>query len=158
MSWWILPTTADIGLRAFSMDVSGTFLEATMGLQAIQLSEKGSESLVSLPRSRSVWVVQAPGGDLERGLVRWLEEVLYHGSAEGHWLVDAEIEVDGGRIEAQVSWVNSDLVEREVEIKAVTLHELVLREMSKGEMVPGIEPDIPTFNGPGWMAQVIFDI
>ena len=109
------------------MDVSGTFLEATMGLQAIQLSEKGSESLVSLPRSRSVWVVQAPGGDLERGLVRWLEEVLYHGSAEGHWLVDAEIEIDGERIEAQVSWVNSDLVEREVEIKAVTLHDLVLR-------------------------------
>ena len=129
-----------------------------MGLQAIQLSEKGSESLVSLPRSRGVWVVQAPGGDLERGLVRWLEEVLYHGSAEGHWLVDAEIEVDEGRIEAQVSWVNSDLVEREVEIKAVTLHELVLREMSEGEMVSGIEPDIPTFNGPGWMAQVIFDI
>ena len=129
-----------------------------MGLQAIQLSEKGSESLVSLPRSRGVWVVQAPGGDLERGLVRWLEEVLYHGSAEGHWLVDAEIEVDEGRIEAQVSWVNSDLVEREVEIKAVTLHELVLREMSEGEVVSGIEPDIPTFNGPGWMAQVIFDI
>ena len=103
-------------------------------------------------------MVQAPGGDLERGLVRWLEEVLYHGSAEGHWLVDAEIEVEEGRIEAQVSWVNSDLVEREVEIKAVTLHELVLREMSEGEMVTGIEPDIPTFNGPGWMAQVIFDI
>jgi len=140
------------------MDAPGTFLEATMGLQAIQLSEKGTESLVSLPRSRGVWVVQAPGGDLERGLVRWLEEVLYHGSAEGHWLVDAEIEVDEGRIEAQVSWVNSDLVEREVEIKAVTLHELVLREMSKGEMVPGIEPDIPTIYGTARKELEIFDI
>jgi len=24
--------------------------------------------------------------------------------------------------------------------------------------MPGIEPDIPTFNGPGWMALVVFDI
>ena len=95
------------------------------------------------PRARSGSV--ARGGPLSR---------LYRGPLARR----AEIEVEEGRIEAQVSWVNSDLVEREVEIKAVTLHELVLREVSNEEMVPGIEPDIPTFNGPGWMAQVVFDI
>ncbi|HIM13735.1 MAG TPA: hypothetical protein EYM62_04840 [Candidatus Poseidoniales archaeon] len=159
VSWWILPTTADIGLRAFSMAAQDAILEATMGLQSIQLSENGAAALATLPRSTGEWVVQAPGGDLERGMVLWLEEVLYRGSAEGQWLVEAAIRIDGGgRIEAQASWVDSDLVEREVEVKAVTLHQLALREVAAGEMVPGIEPDIPAFEGPGWMAQVIFDI
>ena len=158
MSWWFLPTSADIGLRAFSIDVPGTFLEATMGLQSIQLSDNGLAALDTLPSSTGEWAVLAPEGDFERGLVRWLDEVLYRGSAEGQWLVDAVIRIDGDRIEAQASWVDSDLVEREIEVKAVTLHELSLREVAAGEMVSGIEPDIPTFEGPGWMAQVVFDI
>jgi SHS2 domain-containing protein len=49
-------------------------------------------------------------------------------------------------------------VEREVEVKAITLHELVLREIQSGEIIVGVDLDIPTFEGPGWMAQVVFDI
>jgi len=40
----------------------------------------------------------------------------------------------------------------------VTLHELVFREIKMGEIVKGVNPNIPTFEGPGWMAQVVLDI
>ena len=56
-----------------------------------------------------------------------------------------------------MSWVDSEFVELEVEVKAVTLHDLVLREISESEMVEGVD-SIPTFEGPGWMAQVVLDI
>ena len=95
---------------------------------------------------------------MERGLVRMLEEILYRGSVENQWLVDAAIKIDSDQISLQAVWVDSDEVEREVEVKAITLHELVLREIQSGEIIAGVEPDIPTFEGPGWMAQVVFDI
>ena len=96
--------------------------------------------------------------DLERGLVKFLEEILYRGSVEYQWLVDLAVKINEKSISAHVSWVKSDFVNREIEIKAVTLHELVFREINKGEIVTGVEPNIPTFEGPGWMAQVVLDI
>ena len=158
MSWWILPTTADIGLRAFCNDAAGAMTEATLGLQAIQMSPIGAESAASLPRKIEEWTAEIVDADLERGMVRWLEEVLYRGSAEGQWLCESELVVADGTIVAQVSWADADLIEREVEVKAVTMHELALVGVAEGEVIPGVEPDIPSFEGPGWMAQVVFDI
>jgi SHS2 domain-containing protein len=132
--------------------------EAAIGLQSIQLSPKGNDSAASLPKTEDEWIVEYSGDDLERGLVRWLEEVLYRGSAEGQWLCESELVVDDGRIVAQVSWANADMIEREVEVKAITLHELALIEVAEGEVIPGVDSDIPSFEGPGWMAQVVFDI
>ncbi|MDE0953881.1 MAG: archease, partial [Candidatus Poseidoniales archaeon] len=109
-------------------------------------------------RSTAVWLVALQNKDLERGLVKFLEEVLYRGSIENEWLVDLVVKVDDISISAHVSWVNSELVEREIEIKAITLHELVMREINNKEVIIGLEPNIPTFEGPGWMAQVVLDI
>ena len=158
MSWWILPTTADIGLRAFSTDAAGAMAEAALGLQEVQASEGSLADLSKLFVSREEWEVEVPNGDLERGLVRWLEEVLYRGSAEGQWLVDASIRIVDGIIRAKVSWIDSKNVDLAIEVKAITLHELVLREVTLGEVVAGVESEIPSFEGPGWMAQVIFDV
>ena len=158
MSWWILPTTADIGIRAFSSTAVGAITECVLGLQSIQLEDKNPESLNHLTRFNGVWVVVINNNDLERGLVKFLEEILYRGSVEDQWLVDLAVKIDEKSISAHVSWVKSDFVHREIEIKAVTLHELVFREINKGEIVTGVEPNIPTFEGPGWMAQVVLDI
>ena len=38
MSWWVLPTTADIGLRAFSDSAAGALREAALGMQEIQIA------------------------------------------------------------------------------------------------------------------------
>ena len=158
MSWWILPTTADIGIRAFSSTAVGAITECALGLQSIQLEDKNPESLNHLTRFNGVWAVAINDNDLERGLVKFLEEILYRGSVEDQWLVDLAVKIDEKSISAHVSWVKSDFVHREIEIKAVTLHELVFREINKGEIVTGVEPNIPTFEGPGWMAQVVLDI
>ena len=69
-----------------------------------------------------MWTIPLNNNDLERGLVKFLEEVLYRGTIENEWLVDLIVKIDDGSISAHVSWVNSELVEREIEIKAVTLH------------------------------------
>ncbi len=158
MSWWLLPTTADVGIRAFSADAAGALAEAALGLQAVQASESALADLSDLAVSMAEWEVEIPNGDLERGLVRWLEEVLYRGGTEGQWLIDASISIAGEAIRAKVSWTDSKNVDLVIEVKAITLHELVLREVALGEVVMGVEPEIPSFEGPGWMAQVILDV
>ena len=54
MSWWILPTTADIGIRAFSSTAVGAITECVLGLQSIQLEDKNPESLNHLTRFNGV--------------------------------------------------------------------------------------------------------
>ena len=157
MSWWILPTTADIGLRAFGSSPEAVITEATRGMQSILLSEAGAEALGDLVRKTGQWSVERQG-ELDRTLVKWLEEVLYQAEVEGRWLVDSQVQIGPNNLDAQVSYVNADEVEREVEIKAVTRHELIFHEVPPSIEFPGVEPDIPTFVGPGWVAQVIFDI
>jgi len=131
--------------------------EAALGLQSLQLSRPLQPKTLQSLRT-SVWEIEIPGGDFERGLVRWLEEVLFCGHEEGKWLVESTVDIVGEKISAEVSWADSDSVDLGIEVKAITMHELVLREISENEMVEGIDPDIPSFQGPGWMAQVILDI
>ena len=129
-----------------------------MGMQSIQLSESGVASVNSLPRNTGTWAVKMRGDDIQRGMVRWMEEVLYRCDGEGQWLVDNSISINDGEIAAQVSWVDSELVEREIEVKAVTMHELLLKKVAEGEVMVGVENDIPSFEGPGWVAQVVLDV
>ena len=130
--------------------------EAALGMQEIQIATGTSDS--ELLRNETNWTIETPTEDYDRILVRWLEEVLYRGQAEGEWLNDASIEILDGIIQASVITVDSELVKRELEIKAVTMHEIALMEIETGQIIPGVEPDIPSFEGPGWMAQVVFDI
>ena len=158
MTWWVLPTTADIGIRAFATDVEGALSDAALGLQSIQLNGESDIDPSDLETSEDVWEIEIPGDDLERGLVRWLEEVLYRGSEEGQWMVGSEITLGQGVISARVNWIDSGKFEPGLEVKAITMHELALKEIAEGEIVVGIDPEIPTFEGPGWMAQAILDI
>jgi hypothetical protein len=34
----------------------------------------------------------------------------------------------------------------------------VFKEIKSGEIVNGVDPNIPAFEGPGWVAQVVLDI
>ncbi|MBD50833.1 MAG: hypothetical protein CMB08_02795 [Euryarchaeota archaeon] len=158
MSWWILPTTADVGIRAFSTSPSDLLREVTFGLQSIQLSEGDNDQISTINCHSGQWSVPLFESDLERGLVLWLEEVLFHGSIEDKWLMDASFKISNNSIDAQVSWIDSELITREIEIKAVTMHELMFKEISDNEIVEGIEGVIPTFEGPGWVAQVVLDV
>ncbi|MEC8938926.1 MAG: archease [Candidatus Thermoplasmatota archaeon] len=157
MSWWVMPTTADIGFRAFSDSAVGILRESALALQGIQLSDRGLEYLDGHIRHVSEWAISAGSGDIERTLVRWLEEVLYNSYVEEKWLVESEISLDENYLRAQVLWVDSRDVELEIEVKAVTLHDLLVHEVNAEEIVDGID-GVPSFEGPGWMAQVVLDI
>ena len=129
MSAWPRPTTADIGLRAFAASPSRLISEATLGMQEILLSPNAQKSINQHVRHTSQWQISSPVTDGVKHwdllLVQWLEEVLYRSEIHQQWLVDCQISAVWGEtdvmLSAQVSWVDSDRVEREIEIKAVTL-------------------------------------
>jgi SHS2 domain-containing protein len=154
MSWWILPTTADVGLVCFSPSAERVMEEASLGLQSILLAE--DFDVHAMVRSTSTWRVEATPQREDLTLVRWLEEVLYQCEVEQRFLVDCQIHI-GQELEAQVSWVNAAEVEREIEVKAVTRHQLECRAVAGGELIEGRD-GIPDFEGLGWTARVIFDI
>ena len=103
------------------------------------------------------WSIPFGSSDIERTLVRWLEEVLFNSYVEDKWLVESEFSLDEDYLRAQVLWVDSRDVELEIEVKAVTLHDLVVRQVAMGEVVDGVE-GVPSLKGLGWMAQVVLDI
>ena len=157
MSWWVMPTTADIGFRAFSDSPIGVLRESALALQGIQLSDRGIEYLDGHIRHVAEWSIPFGSSDIERTLVRWLEEVLFNSYVEDKWLVESEFSLEEEYLRAQALWVDSRDVELEIEVKAVTLHDLVVRQVAVGEIVDGVE-GVPSFEGPGWMAQVVLDI
>jgi SHS2 domain-containing protein len=152
-----MPTTADIGFRAFSDSPTGILRESAFALQGVQLSDRGLEYLDGHIRHVAEWSIPFGSADIERTLVRWLEEVLYNSYVEDKWLVESELSIDEEYLRAQVLWVESRDVELEIEVKAVTLHDLVVREVGLGEIVDGVD-GVPSFEGPGWMAQVVLDV
>ncbi len=156
MSWWVLPTTADVGIVCFGMSPSRVMEEAALGLQNILLSDEAIGSLDSNIRHTSRWSVEITEGREDLTLVRWLEEVLYQSEVNRQFLVDCQVKI-GEELEAQVSWVDTDKIEREIEVKAVTRHELECRFVEADEFVLGLQ-NVPDFEGPGWFCKVIFDI
>ena len=155
MSFWILPTTADIGIRAFGRSQNDLLREMTLGMQSILLDD--DNDLNSLTRKSARWEV-LHDGDAEILVVKWLDEVLYRAEVHNEYLVDCQPRMRDGIIESQVSFVSKDDVSYEIEIKAVTTHEFAFRYVSDGETVSSEWEEIPSFNGPGWIGDVVFDI
>ena len=158
MAWWIIPTTADIGIVAFAPSPAALFSTAADGLQGVLISDAAESVIDSLERQSGQWTIDIGSDRPDLSLVRWLEEVLYQAEVEGRFLVDSVVAIGEGQLSAQVEWVDADLVEREVEVKAVTRHDLDLTEIPAGETVHDYAESIPDIEGPGWLCRVIFDI
>ena len=60
--------------------------------------------------------------------------------------------------EVQVSYIDANLIERNLEIKAVTSHELVIKQLLEDEVYRSRDNTIPDLVGPAWVGNVIFDI
>jgi SHS2 domain-containing protein len=161
MSFWLRPTTADVGLRSFAPSKARLFEETTAGMQDYLLA---SEIPPKAIHHTSVWTVHIPVHDDSNGLllVKWLEEVLFMDEVEQKWLVDCSIKIEELEgelsLQAHVRWVNSDEIEKEVEIKAVTRQDLMVAEVTANQTLESPWPEVPTFEGPGWYSDVVFDI
>ena len=165
MSSWTRETTADIGLRVFSNNLPNLFKEAAIGMQNLIISDLESRQLNQKIRHTSQWNVKIPIKDeldYESLMIFWLEEVLYRLEVHGEFLVDAQCMIEINELEiscqCQVSWVESADVDREIEIKAVTSHEFLIKELKQGESQSCSDLNIPEMVGPGWICDVIFDI
>jgi len=166
MSYWPRPTTADIGLRAFSNSPNNLMVEATLGMQDILMSEDSKSKINNHIRHNSQWNVSIESDEDELCydllLINWLDEVLYRCEIHQQWLVDGQIfiEYSDGKLnlQAHVSWIDSKLVTREIEIKAVTSHQLHFERVLSQQEIASEWLEVPSFQGPGWYCDVIFDI
>ena len=91
-----------------------------------------------------------------------MEEVLYNLEVGNKFLVDGQYMIRNLEqrlvCEVQVSFIDANLVERNLEIKAVTSHELIVKQLAAGELYRSIDNAIPELVGPAWVGSVIFDI
>ncbi len=155
LSYWVVPTTADIGIRAFGKNANDLLKEMTVGMQSILLA--GNQDLNSITRKTARWEV-SHDGDIEILVVKWLDEVLYRCEVHDEFLLDCQPMIKDGLIEAQVSFVSKDEIDFEIEIKAVTTHEFAFRMVESGETITSDWESVPSFDGPGWYGDVVFDI
>ena len=155
MSYWVRPTTADVGIRAFGKNRNDLLREMTLGMQSILLA--ANQDVNSIQRRVARWEI-SHDGDFDIMIVKWLDEVLYRAEVHEEFLLECQPMIRDGIIEAQVSYVSKDEVELEVEIKAVTTHEFAFREVKSQEKIPSDWPEVPSFEGPGWYGDVVFDI
>ena len=160
MSFWTRPTTADVAIRAFGSSRSELFCESTYGM--LNILSPGELECTDLVAHDGVWSVECTSSDCGLLLIRWLDEVLYQLEVNDRWLIQMQGKLEENEglwgFSAQVSWIISENVEREIEIKAVTSHELQFKQINPGEIVESQWIEIPTIQGPGWFCDVVFDI
>ena len=155
MSYWVRPTTADIGIRGFGRNQHELVKEMTLGMQSILIAP--NQDLNAITRKDARWEVSHEG-DLEILVVKWLDEVLYRAEVNDEFLLECQPIIKQGMIVAQVSYVEKEEIDLELEIKAVTTHEFCFREVKAGELIPSEWDEVPSFEGPGWYGDVVFDI
>ena len=163
MSAWMWPTTADVGMRVFAPSFEQLLIDAGYGMQQYLLSEKGAMMTNQLPRHYGEWVLSFDSQtDRAIMLTTFLEEILYNAEVQNQWFLDGKIsvtfETDAVVIHCVVTWVEARYIEREIEIKAVTRHQLCVEEVPSNAVISSQWETVPTFEGPGWYADVIFDI
>ncbi len=156
MSWWLWPTTADVGIRAFSSSPSLLIDEVIHGMQNIVLSNSHTKYDDNTIIGEIEWNYPIDRS-LDRLMVRILEEVLYLSEVHNKWIIKSKTMINDNVVHIVFTYVNPDNVDRDVEVKAVTRHSLEFRKINENESIASID-GLPEMLGPGWFASVIFDL
>jgi SHS2 domain-containing protein len=131
----LLEHPADVKLRAWGATLEQLFSNAAQGMMSYMF---GADIEKVRPERTDVIEVEAP--DRDALLVDWLSELLYRATSEYQAYVDFRIDEFSDRRLAARAGVAS-AAEATDDIKAVTHHELSIREGDRG-----------------WEATVVFDI
>ena len=115
--------TADWELEVWSPDLPGLLEEAARGMYWLMGARL--EEGIRLQRN-----IEFYGVDNESRLVRFLQELLYLCDSQNVGFDQVEITIDGQRGRAELS--GAPLAHLGKEIKAVTYHNLAVRETSRG--------------------------
>jgi len=131
--------TADIGLRVEASSLAELFREAARAVLALSV-----ENPEAVRPVREVQI-KVEAENVTNLFVDWLRELVFRISAERLLLCqfDLSISPDGRRLDARCRGEQADWSRHKPghELKAVTYHELEVRQ-----------------TGNGWTAQVIFDV
>lgn len=115
--------TADWALYVWAPNPSLLFAQAAQGMYwLMEISLRLGE--------RVERVLDLEGDDLETNLVGFLSELLYLGEAEGLGFDKFAISLAGQHLHAIVR--GGPIIEQRKEIKAVTFHNLAVRQTEKG--------------------------
>ena len=142
--------------------VDRLFAEAGLGVLAAMDVQGTSTSRVQ----HGEWTValNAEDGrtDLDLLLLAWLDEVLYQAQTKSRWMMSADVHItrddESANLRAMVAYVNAHAWDRGVEVKAISSHELTLRQVPAGETLPGKDEHMPSLVGPAWYADVLLDV
>ena len=115
--------TADWELGIWAPDLPALLEQAARGMYALAGVRLGAGARQRLS-------VQLEAADREILLVSFLEQLLYLGELEGLGFDEFEIEVEAGWVRAELG--GAPIETQAKEIKAVTYHNLVIRETQRG--------------------------
>ncbi len=115
--------TADWAIKVWAPDLAGLLVEAARGMVA--LMEFTFEGPKLADRQ-----IELGAEDAEELLVSFLSELLFIGESEGIGFVNAHISLQGYHLSAIVD--PRKILSQRKEIKAVTYHNLVIRECAEG--------------------------
>jgi SHS2 domain-containing protein len=132
----IVEHTADVGLIARGESLSEVFRNGARGMFTIICDPSAVRQEIVVP-------VDLEDPDPAYLYFLWLDELIYHFSADRMAFADFEIEVADGRAVGRAKGERIDPVRHDVrlEIKAVTYHGLEVKR-----------------TGALWIAQVLFDV
>ena len=165
MSYWPFGTEADIGQRVYGSSIEQIFRDHHAGMMSILIDKNiksneinetfSSEFSLSMP-------IYESGENYDLLLVMFLEEVLFKLEVDDQWIYDVKLrikEVDDFSVcEGIFYYIPKELASIEVEIKAITSHMLNITKVKENEEIVPEMPDIPSFTGPGYYSDVVFDI
>jgi SHS2 domain-containing protein len=118
-----LEHTADWALKVWASDIAALFEQAAIGMNALANIEMAQEPLIS--RKLNLY---AP--DRESLLVAFLAELLHFAESERIAFRHFFLEIEGTRINAVLE--GSTILKVAKEIKAVTFHNLAIKETAHG--------------------------
>jgi len=118
-----LPHTADWAMRVTAPDLASLFAESARGMNALT-----GVKFTPGPKTHRTLSLSAP--DLEALLVAFLSELVYSAEQEHLAFNDFEIQVNGQTLQASMD--GSLIVSINKAIKAVTYHNLHIRQTARG--------------------------
>ena len=127
-----VPHTADWAMKVWAEDLPALFEEAAHGMNTLA----GMQIAAGPPVLRAF---THQGGDAETHLVAFLSELIYLQEQERLGFDSIQIKLQGTRMQAEME--GAQLVTLAKPIKAVTFHDLIIRET-------------PT----GFETQIVFDV
>jgi len=118
-----IPHTADWAMRVTAPDLAGLFAESARGMNALM-----GVKFASVPKKHRALNLFAP--DIESLLVAFLSELVYTAEQEHLAFDDFEIQVNGQTLQASMD--GALIVSLNKAIKAVTYHNLHIRQTARG--------------------------